>query len=170
MGKSSVQCNGLRTQHCCSCGVVHSCGSNSVPGLGTFTCHECGQKYKQTNKKPGRLLPEISGPKRPNPGGMSQTGYSSSYEGPDVVTQGHSTLQTVLAEKIQSFQRKDAKKNTFAFLFFRPGHRLFLTTFFWILIEKREKKKKKNLRVKLFNYISNIPLVELKCVLKPIIF
>ena len=34
----------LRIQHCCSCGVGHSCGLDSIPGLGMSICYECGHK------------------------------------------------------------------------------------------------------------------------------
>ena len=34
-------CNGLRIRHC------HSCGSNSIPGLGTSICHGYGWKRKK---------------------------------------------------------------------------------------------------------------------------
>ena len=30
-----LRCSGLRIQCCCSCGVGHSCGSDSIPGQGT---------------------------------------------------------------------------------------------------------------------------------------
>ena len=32
------------------CGVGCTCGSNSVPGLGTFTCCWCGRKRKKEKK------------------------------------------------------------------------------------------------------------------------
>ena len=35
--------------HCCSCGVGHSYGSDSVPGPGTSICQGCSQK-KQTKQ------------------------------------------------------------------------------------------------------------------------
>ena len=34
--------SGLRTWHCCSCGIGHSL--YSIPGLGTFLCHGYGHK------------------------------------------------------------------------------------------------------------------------------
>ena len=44
-----AQCTGLkRIQHCNSCHVGHSCGSDSIPGLGTCICCRYGN---ETNKK-----------------------------------------------------------------------------------------------------------------------
>ena len=33
--------------HCCGCGIVPSCSSNSTPSLGTSICHRCGLKMKK---------------------------------------------------------------------------------------------------------------------------
>ena len=45
--RSLAWCSGLRIQHCCSCGVSHSSGLHSFPGLGTSICRRCGQKRKK---------------------------------------------------------------------------------------------------------------------------
>ena len=46
--------SGLRTQHCCSCGIGRSCSSKSIPGLGTSICHECSQKEIKIERKEGK--------------------------------------------------------------------------------------------------------------------
>ena len=43
-----AQYSGLRIQSCGSCGVGHTCGSDSIPGLETSLCLRCGHKK---NKK-----------------------------------------------------------------------------------------------------------------------
>ena len=43
--------SGLRIQHCCSCGVDHSCGSNAVPGLGTSIFSGCSKNKQIKNTK-----------------------------------------------------------------------------------------------------------------------
>ena len=43
---SPAQCSGLSIRHCYSYGIVHHCGSDSVPGPGTSICHRCSQKIK----------------------------------------------------------------------------------------------------------------------------
>ena len=37
----------FRIQHCHCCTFGYSCGTGSIPGLGTFTCHRWGQKKKK---------------------------------------------------------------------------------------------------------------------------
>ena len=44
-----AQCSGLRIQQCLSCEAGCSCSSDSIPGPGTSTCHECGQKKRKRN-------------------------------------------------------------------------------------------------------------------------
>ena len=41
----------LRIQCCHYSGLGHSCGSGLIPGLGTSTCHEHGQKKKKKKKR-----------------------------------------------------------------------------------------------------------------------
>ena len=45
--QSPAQCSGLWTQHCCSCGIGHSCGSDATPGLGTSIC----RRYRWDKKR-----------------------------------------------------------------------------------------------------------------------
>ena len=42
---------GLSIQGCDSCGVGHSCCSDSIPGLGISICCRCSQKKKKKKKK-----------------------------------------------------------------------------------------------------------------------
>ena len=44
---SLAGCSELRSRCCCSCGIGHSCGSDSIPGLGSSICCRCGQRNKQ---------------------------------------------------------------------------------------------------------------------------
>ena len=44
--QSPAQCNGLRIWHCCSCGLVCSCGLDLIPGLRTSISCEYGEKKK----------------------------------------------------------------------------------------------------------------------------
>ena len=48
--KLSKDKEGEMNQHCCSCSIGHSWGSDSIPGPGTSTCCRHGQK-KNINKK-----------------------------------------------------------------------------------------------------------------------
>ena len=48
---SLAQWGGLRIQHCCSCGIGHSSGSDSIPGPGISICHSCGRKRRRRRKK-----------------------------------------------------------------------------------------------------------------------
>ena len=57
-GLSSWPGSGLRIQHCCSCGIGHSCTLDSVPDLGTSICHGCGWERKK--KKSHIVLNSIS--------------------------------------------------------------------------------------------------------------
>ena len=43
---SLAPCSGLRIWCCLSCGVDHSCGSDSVPGLGISICLGVAKKEK----------------------------------------------------------------------------------------------------------------------------
>ena len=43
--QSLTHCSGLGIQHCCTCGVGHSWGSDSILGLGNSTCHECSHEF-----------------------------------------------------------------------------------------------------------------------------
>ena len=53
--------SGLRICHCCSCGIDHNNGLDSVPGLGTSICCQCGHKNKmKENKKPRWLGPRVA--------------------------------------------------------------------------------------------------------------
>ena len=42
--------SGLKILHHRDFGIGHSCGSDSVPGLGTSICHGCGQKREKSHK------------------------------------------------------------------------------------------------------------------------
>ena len=44
-----------------SCGIGHSCGSDSVPSPGTSICHRCGKKKRKEKKK----LPALEFPGGP---------------------------------------------------------------------------------------------------------
>ena len=52
--QSPAQHSGLRIQHCCSCGISHSSGLDSIPGLGTSICQGFGwgKKREKQTKKP----------------------------------------------------------------------------------------------------------------------
>ena len=39
--------SGLRIWHCCGCGKGHSCGLDSIPGLGTSICHGSGRRRRR---------------------------------------------------------------------------------------------------------------------------
>ena len=54
---SLAQGCGLRIWHCCSCGVGCSCSSDSIPGLGTSICCECGKKEAGKSGRAGREVP-----------------------------------------------------------------------------------------------------------------
>lgn len=41
-------CSGLRISHYCTCCIVHSHGSDFIPGLETSKCSGCGQKEKNS--------------------------------------------------------------------------------------------------------------------------
>ena len=56
----AVWCSGLRIQHCCSCGIGCSWGSDSIPGLGTPTCCECGQKRQKYYLKRHKIYIYVS--------------------------------------------------------------------------------------------------------------
>ena len=53
--------NGLKIWCCYTCGIDCSCGSHSIPGLGTSICCGCSQKKKkpkQTNKNLPNYFPK----------------------------------------------------------------------------------------------------------------
>ena len=56
----AVWCSGLRIQHCCSCGIGCSWGSDSIPGLGPPTCCECGQKRQKYYLKRHKIYIYVS--------------------------------------------------------------------------------------------------------------
>ena len=51
-----------RIWHCHSCGIGHSCSSDSTPGLGTSLCHACSHK-KEVKIKSAKSLEHETTPK-----------------------------------------------------------------------------------------------------------
>ena len=58
--------SGLRIWHCHSCGVGHSCGSDSIPGLGTSIRHRCGKEGRKKERKGGRKRKKEQSPSHSN--------------------------------------------------------------------------------------------------------
>ena len=57
-------CSGLRIQHCHCSGSGHCCDLGLIPGLGTSTCHRCGQRNCSLNFFPSSK--EVISSKRSN--------------------------------------------------------------------------------------------------------
>ena len=55
--QSLASLNGMRTKHCCGCGVG-SCSSDSTPSLGTSICLECSPKKQLKKKKVDWNMPQ----------------------------------------------------------------------------------------------------------------
>ena len=58
LGSSEMQARlrGLRTQRCHSCSLVHYCGSNLIPGLGTSHARRWPKKKKKEKKFTATIL------------------------------------------------------------------------------------------------------------------
>lgn len=115
----------------------------------------------------GRPPPQTSGPQNSEPWRNEPNQIFTQLRKGQMFL--HFTFQTVLSEETQSSQRNDAKEKHMCFnsTYFVQG-----TIILNNLLVLKRKKTKQNLRIKLkiFNNISTIPLLELKCVSKPIIF
>ena len=55
-------CSGLRIWCCHYSGLRHCCGTSSIPGPGTSTCHRCSQKKEKKKYRPFLFFhPHLSG-------------------------------------------------------------------------------------------------------------
>ena len=65
--QSLAQCSGLSIQHCPNCSIGPTCGSDSIPGLGTSIGLRCSQKKKKTGESSTTLKERVVTPTPPNP-------------------------------------------------------------------------------------------------------